>query len=170
MALDDLAVIQVQLAIAVHYAITELTDVFITVVEIQYAIAQFNPNFPQYELELDVEKAKMAGFTTTDLFSALQGYYGGIYATDFNKFGKQYRVMIQAKPEDRADENSLNQIFVRNSSGQTVAVSEFVNLKKIYGPEVVERFNLLSAVRITGVPSVTFTPSSIATSLSGICP
>ncbi len=121
--------------------------------EIQYAIAQFDPNFPQYELELDVEKAKMAGFTTTDLFGALQGYYGGIYATDFNKFGKQYRVMIQAKPEDRADENSLNQIFVRNAQGQSVAVSEFINLKKIYGPELVERFNLLSAVRITGVPN-----------------
>lgn len=121
--------------------------------EIQYAIAQFDPNFPQYELEIDVEKAKMAGFATTDLFGALQGYYGGIYATDFNKFGKQYRVMIQAKPEDRADENSLNQIFVRNAQGQSVAVSEFINLKKIYGPEVVERFNLLSAVRITGVPN-----------------
>ncbi len=121
--------------------------------EIQYAVAQFNPNFPQYELEMDIEKAKLAGLTATDLFGALQGYYGGIYASDFNKFGKQYRVMIQARPEDRADENSLNHIFVRNASGQNVAVGEFVNLKKIYGPEVVERFNLLSAVRITGVPN-----------------
>ncbi|MBO0321135.1 efflux RND transporter permease subunit [Muricauda sp. CAU 1633] len=121
--------------------------------EIQYAISQFDPGFPQYDLEIDIEKIKMAGFSATDIFNALQGYYGGIYATDFNKFGKQYRVMIQAKPEDRANENSLNHIYVRNSNDESVAVSQFVNLKKIYGPEVVERFNLLSSVKVSGVPN-----------------
>ena len=121
--------------------------------EIQYAISQFDPGFPQYNLDVDMEKVKMAGFSATDIFNALQGYYGGIYATDFNRFGKQYRVMIQAKPEDRADENSLNHIFVRNANGESVAVSQFVTLKKIYGPEVVERFNLLSSVKISGVPN-----------------
>ncbi len=124
--------------------------------EIQYAISQFNPNFPQYELEVDVEKIKLAGFTTTDIFNALQGYYGGLYTTDFNKFGKQYRVMIQAKPEDRADENSLNHIYVRNQNGESVAVSQFVGLHKIYGPELVERFNLLNSIAITGVPNAGF--------------
>ncbi|RIV70863.1 efflux RND transporter permease subunit [Flagellimonas aequoris] len=121
--------------------------------EIQYAISQFDPGFPQYNLDIDMEKVKMAGFSATDIFNALQGYYGGIYATDFNRFGKQYRVMIQAKPEDRANENSLNHIFVRNENDESVAVSQFVTLKKIYGPEVVERFNLLSSVKITGVPN-----------------
>ena len=121
--------------------------------EIQYAISQFDSGFPQYDLEIDIEKIKMAGFSATDVFNALQGYYGGIYATDFNKFGKQYRVMIQAKPEDRADENSLNHIYVRNNNGESVAVSQFVDLKKIYGPEVVERFNLLSSVKVSGVPN-----------------
>ena len=121
--------------------------------EIQYAISQFDPGFPQYNLDIDMEKVKMAGFSATDIFNALQGYYGGIYATDFNRFGKQYRVMIQAKPEDRANENSLNHIFVRNENDESVAVSQFVTLEKIYGPEVVERFNLLSSVKITGVPN-----------------
>ncbi|WP_375325782.1 efflux RND transporter permease subunit [Flagellimonas sp. GZD32] len=121
--------------------------------EIQYAISQFDPGFPQYDLDVDMEKLKMAGFSGTDIFNALQGYYGGIYATDFNRFGKQYRVMIQAKPEDRANEKSLNNIFVRNSDGESVAVSQFVTLNKIYGPEVVERFNLLSSVKVTGVPN-----------------
>ncbi|RIV43930.1 efflux RND transporter permease subunit [Flagellimonas pelagia] len=121
--------------------------------EIQYAISQFDPGFPQYNLDIDMEKVKMAGFSATDIFNALQGYYGGIYATDFNRFGKQYRVMIQAKPEDRANENSLNHIFVRNQNDESVAVSQFVTLEKIYGPEVVERFNLLSSVKITGVPN-----------------
>ncbi|MDO6471302.1 efflux RND transporter permease subunit [Maribacter sp. 1_MG-2023] len=118
--------------------------------EVQYAITNFNANFPQYELDVDVEKTKMAGLAVTDVFSAMQGYYGGLYTTDFNKFGKQYRVMIQAKPEDRADENSLNHIFVTNANGESVAVSQFVGLKKIYGPEVVSRFNLLSSVKING--------------------
>nr|WP_321415595.1 efflux RND transporter permease subunit [uncultured Allomuricauda sp.] len=121
--------------------------------EVQYAISQFDPGFPQFDLDIDMEKVKMAGLTATDIFNALQGYFGGIYATDFNRFGKQYRVMIQAKPEDRANENSLNHIFVRNANGESVAVSQFVDLKKIYGPEVVQRFNLLSSVSITGVPN-----------------
>ncbi|MBD0779415.1 efflux RND transporter permease subunit [Maribacter sp. ANRC-HE7] len=118
--------------------------------EVQYAITQFNPNFPQYELQVDVEKTKSAGLAVTDVFNAMQGYYGGLYTTDFNKFGKQYRVMIQSKPEDRADEGSLNHMYVTNKMGESVPVSQFVSLKKIYGPEVVSRFNLLSSVKING--------------------
>ncbi|PKA98107.1 HAE1 family hydrophobic/amphiphilic exporter-1 [Flavobacteriaceae bacterium MAR_2009_75] len=136
--------------------------------EIQYAISQFNPNYPQYELDVDVEKIKMAGFSTTNIFNALQGYYGGIYSTDFNKFGKQYRVMIQAKPEDRADENSLNKIYVRNTEGESVAVSQFVGLDKIYGPESVERFNLLSSVKVTGAPNTGFSTGDALTAIEEV--
>ncbi|MEP2278020.1 efflux RND transporter permease subunit [Maribacter sp.] len=118
--------------------------------EIKYAITQFNPNFPQYQLEVDIEKVKSAGLSATEIFNAMQGYYGGLYTTDFNKFGKQYRVMIQAKPEDRANEESLNSVFVTNANGESVSISQFVSLKKIYGPEVVSRFNLLSSVKING--------------------
>jgi HAE1 family hydrophobic/amphiphilic exporter-1 len=118
--------------------------------EVQYAITQFNPNFPQYELVVDVEQTKSAGLAVSDIFNAMQGYYGGLYTTDFNKFGKQYRVMIQAKPEDRANEESINSIFVTNASGESVSISQFVSLKKIYGPEVVSRFNLLNSVKING--------------------
>lgn len=118
--------------------------------EVQYAITLFNPNFPQYELDLDLEKVKSAGLSVTNIINAMQGYYGGLYTTDFNKFGKQYRVMIQAKPEDRANEASLNHVYVTNTDGESVAVSQFVTLRKIYGPEVVSRFNLLSAVTING--------------------
>ena len=118
--------------------------------EIQYAITNFNPSFPQYEMDVNVERAKDAGVSMTDIFNTMQGYYGGLYTTDFNKFGKQYRVMIQAKPEDRADASSINNIYVRNKDGQQVAISQFVNLKRIYGPEAVARFNLLKAVNVTG--------------------
>ena len=118
--------------------------------EIQYAITNFNPSFPQYEMDVNVERAKDAGVSMTDIFNTMQGYYGGLYTTDFNKFGKQYRVMIQAKPEDRADASSINNIYVRNKDGQQVAISQFVDLKRIYGPEAVARFNLLKAVNVTG--------------------
>lgn len=118
--------------------------------EIQYAMTNFNPSFPQYEMNINVEHAKDAGISITDIFNTMQGYYGGLYTTDFNKFGKQYRVMIQAKPEDRADESSINNIYIRNAAGQQVAISQFVNLKRIYGPEAVARFNMLKAVNVNG--------------------
>jgi len=118
--------------------------------EIKYAMTSFNPNFPQYQLDINVEKIKDAGITVGEIFNTLQGYYGGLYTTDFNRFGKQYRVMIQAKPEDRATPESLNTIFVRNSNNESVAISEFVNIKRIYGPEFVSRYNLLKAINITG--------------------
>lgn len=118
--------------------------------EIQYAMTNFNPSFPQYEMDINVERAKDAGVSMTDIFNTMQGYYGGLYTTDFNKFGKQYRVMIQAKPESRADASSINNIYIRNASGQQVAISQFVNLKRIYGPEAVARFNMLKAVNVNG--------------------
>lgn len=118
--------------------------------EIQYAITNFNPGFPQYQMDINVERAKDAGVSVSDIFNTMQGYYGGLYTTDFNKFGKQYRVMIQAEPEQRADEKSIDKIYVRNASNQMVAISQFVDFKKIYGPEAVARFNMLKAVNVNG--------------------
>ncbi|TRW22550.1 efflux RND transporter permease subunit [Flavobacterium zepuense] len=124
--------------------------------EIQYAITNFNPGFPQYQMDINVERAKDAGVSVTNIFNTMQGYYGGLYTTDFNRFGKQYRVMIQAKAEERADEQSINKIFVRNDAGQMVAISQFVDFKKIYGPEAVARFNLLKAVNVNGKANAGF--------------
>lgn len=118
--------------------------------EIQYAMTNFNPNFPQYQMDINIERAKDAGVAVSDIFNTMQGYYGGLYTTDFNRFGKQFRVMIQAKPEQRADENSINSIYVRNDKGQQVAISQFIDFKKVYGPEAVSRFNMLKAVNING--------------------
>ncbi|MDX6189174.1 efflux RND transporter permease subunit [Flavobacterium sp. Fl-318] len=118
--------------------------------EIQYAITNFNPTFPQYQMDINVERAKNAGVSVSDIFNTMQGYYGGLYTTDFNKFGKQYRVMIQAKPSDRANLESINSVYVKNNSGQQVAISQFVDFKRIYGPEAVARFNMLKAVNVNG--------------------
>lgn len=118
--------------------------------EIQYAMTNFNPGFPQYQMDINVEKAKDAGVSVSNIFNTMQGYYGGLYTTDFNRFGKQYRVMIQAEANQRADEKSINKIYVRNDKGQMVAISQFVDFKKIYGPEAVARFNMLKAVNVNG--------------------
>jgi len=118
--------------------------------EIKYAITSFNTGFPQYEMEVNVEKVKEAGISVNGLFSTLQGYYGSWYAADFNRFGKQYRVMIQSSPEDRETIESMNNVFVRNSQNELVSVSQFVNMKKVNGPDVVNRFNLFNSATING--------------------
>ncbi len=118
--------------------------------EIQYAMTNFNPTFPQYQMDVDVERAKNAGVSVTSIVNTMQGYYGGLYTTDFNRFGKQYRVMIQAQPKDREDLASINKINVANNTGQMIPISQFIEFKKIYGPEAVSRFNLLKSAKITG--------------------
>jgi HAE1 family hydrophobic/amphiphilic exporter-1 len=101
-------------------------------------------------MDINVERARDAGVSVSDIFNTMQGYYGGLYTTDFNKFGKQYRVMIQAEANQRADEKSIDKIYVRNANNQMVAISQFVDFKKIYGPEAVARFNMLKSVNVNG--------------------
>lgn len=124
--------------------------------EIQYASTSFNPNFPQYQIDVNVAKIKQAGLTVTDVLSALQGYYGGVYASNFNKFGKQFRVMYQADAAYRDNPESLNSIYVRNNKGVMAPVGEFVNLQKVYGPQAISRFNLYTSIAVTGSPNAGF--------------
>lgn len=118
--------------------------------EIKYATSAFNTNYPQYEMEVNVPLAKEKGVSITSIFSTLQGYIGGIYASDFSRFGKQFRVYIQALPEDRADKNALNSMYVRTDTGEMTPITQFVNLKRVYGPQSVTRFNLFNSTSITG--------------------
>ncbi len=120
--------------------------------EIQYASTPFNPNFPQYQVDVNVAKAKEAGLTTNDILNTLQGYYGGVYASNFNQFGKQYRVMFQAEPEFRANPESLNNVYVRNNRGVMAPISGFITLEKVYGPQAISRFNLFTSMSVTGAP------------------
>ncbi|WP_421919452.1 efflux RND transporter permease subunit [Marinifilum sp.] len=116
--------------------------------EFQYAITSFNTGYPQYKMDVNVEKVKEAGVSVRNLFLTLQGYYGSWYASDFNRFGKQYRVMVQASPEDRETIESLNHIFVRNTKNELVPVSQFINMKKVNGPDFMNRFNLFNSATI----------------------
>lgn len=118
--------------------------------EIKYATSSFSTNYPQYEMEVNVPLAKEKGVSITSIFSTLQGYIGGIYASDFSRFGKQFRVYIQALPEDRADENALNSMYVRTDTGEMTPITQFVTLKRVYGPQSVTRFNLFNSTNITG--------------------
>lgn len=124
--------------------------------EIQYASTSFNPNFPQYQINVNVAKVKQAGLAVTDVLNVMQGYYGGVYASNFNKFGKQFRVMYQADAQYRANEQSLNGIYVRNARGEMAPISEFISLEKVYGPQSISRFNLYTSIAVTGNPKPGF--------------
>ncbi|TRZ45864.1 efflux RND transporter permease subunit [Robertkochia solimangrovi] len=118
--------------------------------EIQYAQSSFNTKYPQYELDINIPVAKEKGVTVSDIFATLQGYIGGIYAADFARFGKQYRVYVQALPEDRADKTSLEALYVRTNTGEMTPITQFITLNRVYGPQSVTRFNLFNSTKITG--------------------
>lgn len=124
--------------------------------EIKYAATSFSPNYPQYRIDLNVAAIKNSGLTVTDVLGTMQGYYGGVYASNFNKFGKQYRVVYQAEPKFRTDPESLNNIMVRNNQGVMAPISQFVTLEKVFGPQAIDRFNLFTSVKITGAPNEGF--------------
>ncbi|MDD4820165.1 MAG: efflux RND transporter permease subunit [Flavobacteriales bacterium] len=118
--------------------------------EIKYAMSSFNPSFPQYEVEIDANKAAMAGTSPSAILTALQYYYGGAYTSNINQFGKLYRVMIQSDYAYRSNTEGLNNVFVKTNSGEMAPVSNFVNLKRVYGPENITRFNLFTSIALNG--------------------
>ena len=124
--------------------------------EIQYAATPFNPNFPQYQINVNVPKVKEAGLSVSDILGTMQGYYGGVYASNFNEFGKQWRVIYQAEPSFTANPEGLNNIYVRNANNIMAPISEFISLDRVYGPQAISRFNLFTSIGITGAPKPGF--------------
>ncbi|MDD3131527.1 MAG: efflux RND transporter permease subunit, partial [Bacteroidales bacterium] len=118
--------------------------------EIAFASDPFSTDYPQLQMEIDVARAKESGVSVSDILRTLQGYVGGYYTTNFSRFGKQYRVQVQALPEDRVNTESLNSMFVKTRDGSMTPVSAFVTLERIYGPQTVTRFNLFNSVAING--------------------
>lgn len=115
--------------------------------EISNAMTSYNPNYPQYMVDVDVAKTKQAGTSPAAVLSVLQGYYGGMYASNFNAYGKLFRVMIQGTVESRINESGLNSIYVRTPSGMA-PVSEFCTLRRVYGPSNIARFNLFTSITV----------------------
>ena len=124
--------------------------------EIKSAQTTFNPNFPQYEIDIDAAACKKAGISPKDILSTLQGYYGGLYASNFNRFGKMYRVMVQADPDLRKNMESMKNIKVK-SGNDMAPISQFITMKKVYGPDIISRFNMYTAIKVMVAPADGYT-------------
>jgi len=120
--------------------------------EIAYAFTTFNTGNPQYMLNIDEARTKQLGVSLSDLLQTLQIYYGSSFTSDFNRFGKFYRVIVQADIAYRTDPTTLNNVYVKNNLGEMVPVNSVVTLKRVYGPETVTRNNLFNSVTINGMP------------------
>ena len=118
--------------------------------EIGRAYTNFSLKYPQYRVEVDAALCKRRGVSPSDVLSALSGYVGGLYASNFVRFTKLYRVMVQASPEYRLDTESLNNIFVRNSSGEMSPIGQYLTLTRVYGSETLSRFNLFPSIQVGG--------------------
>lgn len=120
--------------------------------EIQTAYTTFSPRFPQYLLTVNVPKVKQAGLTVSGLMYAMQGYFGGIYVSNFNQFGKQYRILVQSDSEYRRNPEALNSVMVRTAANSMAPITEFITLTRVFGPESISRFNMYTSISINGSP------------------
>lgn len=137
-------------------ALSKVTDDFLAELnkrpEIKMAYTSFSSKFPQYRVDIDEAQCQRAGITTQDVINTLSGYFGSIYASNFNRFTKLYRVIIQAPSDSRNSMQSLDNIYVKTTGGMA-PVSQFVKLSKTYGSESFTRFNLFSAINVQGMPA-----------------
>lgn len=125
--------------------------------EIQAAQTNFDTKFPQYIIDIDAAQCKRAGISPRDVLSTLQGYFGGLYSSNFNRFGKIYRVIVQAEFSARANIESLNNIKVRNARGQMAPITQFMTLTPTEGPDNINRFNMFTSISINGNPADGYT-------------
>ncbi len=121
--------------------------------EISVAFTSFNLNFPQWEVSVDAAKCQRSGVTANEVLGCLSGYYGGQYVSDFNRFGKVYKVQIMGDPKQRMDERSLDNTFVRLHSGEMAPLSQFITLRRVYGADKLTRFNMYNSIAVSAMPA-----------------
>jgi len=135
----------------------EMASKFITALndrpEIENTFSNFNASFPQYLIRVDYDKAAKLGITTADAMDALQTFIGSFYASNFVRFEQMYRVMVQASPEYRRKPEDLLKLFAKSDTGEMVPYSNFVSIERVFGPEQLTRYNMFTAVLITGEPA-----------------
>ena len=136
--------------------------------EINSAKTTFNPNFPQYMIDIDAAACKKAGISPNDILTTMQGYYGGLYASNFNRFGKMYRVMIQSDPLSRKNLESLKNIKVRNNAGEMAPIAQFISVDKVYGPDIISRFNLYTSMKVMVAPASGYTSGQALAALAEV--
>lgn len=130
-------------------------------------MTSYNPNYPQYMVDVDVAKCKQAGIGPSAVLSTLQGYYGGFYASNFNSYGKLYRVMIQGDVESRMRPEGIKNIFVRTSAGMT-PITEFCSLRRVYGPSNINRFNLFTSISANVTPNDGYSSGEVMQAISEV--
>jgi len=128
--------------------------------EIAMAFTTFRADYPQYEMILDHEKIALLGIDEKDILSTMQAYFGSAQVSDFNRFGKYYRVMVQAEKEERADSAAVNGIYVKNNIGNMVPINTILQLKRVFGPEAISRYNLFNAIGVNAVPNPGYSTGS----------
>lgn len=136
--------------------------------EVAYAMTQYNPSFPQYVIDVDVAATMRAGTTPQAVLSTLQGYFGGMYVSNFNSYGKLYRVLLQSPPEQRLDINALNNIYVRTGKGEMAPITSFITTEKVYGPASVNRFNLYTSIDVMASPAEGYATGDVLKAVSEV--
>ena len=121
--------------------------------EVMMIMNSFDPRFPQKQIEANIAKIKDAGLTLNDVMSTLQAYVGSMYVSNFNSYGKQYRVVVQAAPQYRSKLDDLNGLVVKTSNGVMTPITEFITVKDVTGPQALTRFNLFSSMDVTVIPN-----------------
>jgi HAE1 family hydrophobic/amphiphilic exporter-1 len=124
--------------------------------EIGFAFTTFKSDFPQYQLVINSDKANQLGVVVKDILQTMQAYFGTAQASDFNRFGKYYKVVVQADISDRAEPSSLDRVFVKNKLGEMVPINTLVKLTRVYGPETASRYNLFNSIEINVIPKPGF--------------
>ena len=148
--------------------VNDYTQVLEARPEINSAKTSFNPNFPQYMIDIDAAACKKAGISPSDILSTMQGYYGGLYASNFNRFGKMYRVMIQSDPLSRKNLESLKNVKVRNNQGEMAPIAQFISVEKVYGPDIISRFNLYTSMKVMVAPASGYTSGQALAALAEV--
>jgi HAE1 family hydrophobic/amphiphilic exporter-1 len=124
--------------------------------EIAYAFTSFKADYPQLQLEVNDDKADQLGVSVKDILQTMQAYFGSAQASDFNRFGKYYRVVVQADVADRTDPASIDRVFVKNKTGEMVPINTLVHLTRVYGSETASRYNLFNSIQINAIPKPGF--------------
>jgi len=124
--------------------------------EIAVAFTSFKADYPQLQLDINDEKADQLGVNVKDILQTMQTYFGSAQASDFNRFGKYYRVVVQADVQDRADPSSIDRVFVKSNRGEMVPINTLVKLSRIYGSETASRYNLFNSISINAIPKPGF--------------
>ncbi|WP_184549181.1 efflux RND transporter permease subunit [Mucilaginibacter sp. FT3.2] len=119
---------------------------------IAYAFTSYKADYPQLQLEVDDEKANQLGVNVKDILQTMQAYFGSAQASDFNRFGKYYRVVVQADIADRTDPSAIDRVFVKNKAGENVPINTLVKLTRVYGSETASRYNLFNSIEVNAIP------------------